>query len=164
MRFHQIIFIIAIIWYALTAYSSIGYFHADEQYQIIEFAGIIDGTNTAKDLAWEYNAQIRSAMQPAICCLIFKVCDFFSITNPYDKAFVIRLITGLLSVLAIYFFTNSCKNIILNKYRKLFLILSYFIWFLPFINVRFSSETWSGITLLLALALVVRNKRSYQTY
>ncbi|MCD4794618.1 MAG: hypothetical protein K8R54_15390 [Bacteroidales bacterium] len=164
MKFHQIIFIIAIIWYALTAYSSIGYFHADEQYQIIEFAGIIDGKNTAKDLAWEYNAQIRPATQPAICYLIFKVCDFFSITNPYDKAFVIRLITGLLSVLAIYFFTNSCKNMIFNKYRKLFLILSYFIWFLPFINVRFSSETWSGITLLLALALVIRNKRTYQTY
>jgi phosphatidylinositol glycan class B len=164
MRFQQVIFIIAIIWYVLAAYLSIGYVHPDEHYQIIEFAGVIDGTNSAKDLAWEYNAQIRSSMQPVICYLIFKACDFFSIFNPFDKAFVLRLITGLLAVAAIYFFTNSCKNMISNKNWKLFLILSYFIWFLPFLNVRFSSETWSGIALLAASALVVRNKSSYQTY
>jgi phosphatidylinositol glycan class B len=163
MKFHQLIFIIAIIWYALTAYLSNGYYHPDEHYQIIEFAGIIEGTNTARDLAWEYNAQIRPAIQPAICYLLFKACDFFSIANPYDKAFLLRLITSLLSVVAIYFFTNSCRNMISNKNWKLFLILSYFIWFLPFINVRFSSESWSGIALLSASALVVRDKSSYQT-
>jgi GPI mannosyltransferase 3 len=164
MKFHRIIFIIAIIWYALTAYFSNGYFHADEHYQIIEFSGILNGTNTAKDLAWEYHAQIRPALQPTICYLIFKACDFISITNPYHKAFILRLITGLLSVIAIFFFTNSCKSMILPKNRKLFLVLSYFLWFLPFINVRFSSETWSGIALLFALSFIIRNKTRFQTY
>lgn len=164
IKFEQLIFIIATIWYVLTAYLSSGYFHFDEHYQIIEFAGIKDGTNTAKDLTWEYQAQIRPAIQPTISYLIFKTCNLLSITNPYDKAFVLRLITSLLSVIAIYFFTNSCKNIVLKKYWKPFVLLSYFIWFLPFINVRFSSETWSGIILLLALALVIRENRSYTSY
>jgi GPI mannosyltransferase 3 len=164
MRFDRVIIIVAIIWYTLTAYFSIGYFHADEHYQIVEFAGIIDGTNTPKDLAWEYRAQIRPAVQPVICNLIFQTCNYFSITDPYDKAFVLRLITGLLSVIIISFFTNSFKGIIQGKTWKLFLVLSYFTWFLPFLNVRFSSETWSGISFLLALSFVIRNKNSYRTY
>lgn len=163
MRFHQLIFIIALTWYAFTAYFSNGYYHPDEHYQIIEFSGIIDGTNTAEDLAWEYHAQMRPALQPAVCCLVLKACDFFSIADPYDKAFILRLITGWLSVVAIYFFTNSYRNTISAGNWKLFLILSYFIWFLPFINVRFSSETWSGIALLSASALVVRGKSSFLT-
>src|SRR3954466_14998143 len=96
MKFERIILLMAMLWYSMTAYFSVGYYHPDEHYQIIEFAGILDGTNTAQDLAWEYKAQIRPSLQPIICYSIFKICDFFNITNSYDKGFVLRLITGLL--------------------------------------------------------------------
>lgn len=164
MKFQRLIFIVALVWYAVTAYFSIGFFHPDEHYQIIEFAGIIDKPETSKDLTWEFKTQIRPALQPVICYLIFKACDFFSISDPYNKAFVLRLITGWLAVLIIRFFTNSLNSSINDKFRNLFLILSYFIWFLPFINVRFSSETWSGLSFLLALSLIIRNNKNCQTY
>lgn len=164
MNFQRLILIIALIWYSITAYFSIGYFHPDEHYQIIEFAGIIDKPETSKDLAWEFDARIRSAIQPMICYSIFKACDFFSISDPYDKAFVLRLITGWLAVLVIFTFIKSIKHSINDRYWKLFLILSYFIWFLPFLNVRFSSETWSGLSFLLALSFIIKFKKNYQTY
>jgi phosphatidylinositol glycan class B len=164
MKFKHAILLVALIWYAITAYFSVGYYHADEHYQIIEFAGSIDGSNTEQELAWEYGAKIRPALQPVICNLVFKGCELFSITDPHSKAFVLRLITGLFAVLAIYYFTDSCKAQIHEKYRKLFLVLSYFVWFLPFINVRFSSETWSGLFLLLSLGIILRDKTGIKSF
>src|SRR5699024_11461 len=35
----------------------------------------------------------------------------------------------------------------------------FFLWFMPYINVRFSSETWSGLFFLLALALVFSHQQ-----
>jgi len=164
MKFHSKIFIIAIILYSATAFLSIGYFHADEHYQIIEFAGILDGTNKPGDMAWEYDTQIRSTIQPVIAFLLFEVCDLLSIYDPYYKAFFLRLITMLFSLFCIYFFAESCKKLIRIKYQKLFFTLTYFLWFLPFINVRFSSETWSGMFLLLSVALLIINKNKNQHY
>lgn len=143
---------------------SVGYFHADEHYQIIEFAGILDGTNEAKDLTFEYHEQIRSAIQPVIAYLVFQACDLFSITDPFSKALVLRVLTALLSLCVIFFFTGSCRIIVPSKYWRLFLILSYFLWFLPFLNVRFSSETWSGIFLLLSAYIIIRELRNYPSY
>lgn len=164
IQFEQILFILALIWYSLTAYYSIGYYHADEHYQIIEFAGIIDGSNTAEDLPWEFKAKIRSALQPTIAHFIFKTCELFSIYNPYNKTFLLRLLTGIMSVISILFFTNSCKELILKKYWKPFLILSYFTWFIPFLSVRFSSETYAGITLLSTVAIIIKDRKNYNKY
>ena len=164
MKFDRIVFIIAIIWYSFTAYFSVGYYHGDEHYQIIEFAGIKTGTYTPIELAWEFESQIRAAIQPTICYLIFNACDFFSIIDPYHKAFILRLITGLFAVLAIYFFTHSCRNMMSCRNWKPFLIVSYSLWFLPFINVRFSSETWSGIALLTSLAFIIKDNKNYWTF
>lgn len=163
-KFDHFIFLIALIWYALTAFTSIGYYHGDEHYQIIEFEGIIEGTHEAKDLAWEYKAQLRPTIQPLIAYFIFSACETLSITDPYDKAFILRLLTGLMAVFVIYFFTQTCKRIVDVKYWKPFLILSYFSWFLPFINVRFSSESWSGLALLAALGFILRDKKNFKTY
>ena len=142
------ILIIALLVYTLTAFFSIGYFNADEHYQIIEFAGVIDGTNNTSNLPWEYSKKIRSIIQPTIAFAIFKVSSFFSITDPYSKAFILRLITALLSVFVITNFIKEAKRFISSKHWIVFYFLSYFLWFLPFINVRFSSETWSGLFFL----------------
>jgi len=164
MKFQYIIFFCALLFYSATAYFSSGYIHPDEHYQIIEFAGILNGSNTSKDMAWEYFAQIRPTIQPVICYLVFQACECISIFDPYSKAFILRLLTGFFAVGSIYYFTNSYKSSIPLNYWNAFLILSYFLWFLPFINVRFSSETWSGLLLLLAIAIIKRSDSSYKTY
>lgn len=162
--FHRKTLVFSVIFYAIAIIFSVGYFHADEHYQIIEFAGILNGSNQSKDMVWEYSDHIRSAFQPTIAYYIFKACDFFSVSDPYVKAFVLRLITGILSLSVIYHFVKSCEKIVSPQYWNLFVLLSNFLWFLPFLNIRFSSETWSGILLLLAISLVIRNNGNTFTY
>lgn len=152
--FHVIVLITAIFWCVLTAYNSSGYYHPDEHYQIVEFARYKLGSDRPNDLAWEYNAAIRSAFQPAICFVVFRLCNGIGLEDPYLQAFALRLLTAILSLTATLFFVKKTLPQLPIIYHKAFIVLSCFLWFLPFINVRFSSETWSGIFILLAVGLV----------
>jgi phosphatidylinositol glycan class B len=164
MLSNKVILVIALLWYSLTAYYSIGYFHADEHYQIIEFSGIKEGTLDSTDLAWEFHSKIRPSLQPVLCIVIFKLCGFFAVFDPYTKTFILRLFTGVLAVFSIYYFVYSCKYLIESQYWKAFLLISFFIWFIPFINVRFSSETWSGLMLLLSIAIINNRNKNWKHF
>lgn len=154
----KLILFLAVTVYTFTAINSKGYYHADEQYQIIEFAGIKLGTHTANQLAWEYNAHIRSAIMPTFCYGLFSFLNLLSITDPYTQTAILRIITGLLCIIVINLYFKSASLSINSRNRNAFLILSLFLWFLPLLNVRFSSETISGITFLLAIAVFQRGK------
>ncbi|MEO9209764.1 MAG: hypothetical protein ABI208_01625 [Ginsengibacter sp.] len=156
-KFHKVIMAIAFIVYLVTAINSKGYFHYDEHYQIIEFANLKLGVNKPLDLAWEYKAQIRPAIQPAICVVMFKMLQGAGIADVYTLALSLRLLTLLLALTAISLFVHSSLHLIEPKFQKPYILLSYLLWFLPFINVRFSSETWSGLFFLLAVAILQLN-------
>lgn len=153
-QFHKLISIIAVVVYILTAMCSHGYYHPDEHFQIIEFASFKLGATKADSLAWEYNAEIRPAIQPALCFIIFKVLYSVGFANPYLLAAMLRIITAMFAVTAIRFFTNATLPQIDVSNKRQYIVLSYFLWFLPFLNVRFSSEIWSGLFFLVAVAIV----------
>lgn len=158
-----ITFIVAIaaVVYIITAFNSHGFYHADEHYQIIEFAGLKLGTHTPNDLAWEFKAQIRPTLQPVICFVLFKVCEVFNINNPYNQAFVLRLLSALLALVVIFFFIQNTKGFSKNGSLIIaYYLLSYFLWFIPIISVRFSSETWSGLFFLLSLSQFFNNSKN----
>ncbi|WP_157682248.1 glycosyltransferase family protein [Mucilaginibacter mallensis] len=153
----RLLFIGAVLLYIFTAINSSGYFHPDEHYQIIEFAELKAGNNTRGDLAWEYNAEIRPAIQPTLCYIIFRVCRAIGINDPYCLAMVLRLITAGFSLLTISLFAKFNKKSLPYKYQLTYLLLTYFIWFIPFVNVRYSSESWAG--LLFMQAIIVFNSK-----
>ncbi len=149
----KIIVILAAVVYIITAFNSHGFYHADEQYQIIEFAGLKLGTHTPVDLAWEFKAQIRPALQPISCFVLLKSFDYFNISNPYSQAFLLRLLSAIFAILIISFFVQNTKDRIISKRVQTgYYLLSFFLWFIPVISVRVSSETWSGLFFLLSLA------------
>jgi phosphatidylinositol glycan class B len=162
LKFHRTVFIFAIILYCFTAYYSNGYYHADEHYQIIEFAGAKLGTNLAHEQAWEFKAMSRQAIQPAIVYVIFRVLEVFHISDPYTKVFILRLLTAILALVIIQFFVKTRVSDVDDGLRKPFILISYFLWFLPAINVRFSSESWSGLMFLLALSIIQSKKLNQQ--
>jgi phosphatidylinositol glycan class B len=155
--FHLRVTLVALFLYAATAWNSKGYYHPDEHYQIIEFAGLKLGTTDITKLPWEYGARMRSSIQPAICAGLFLALRPFGISDVYGQAFALRLLTALLAILAIHLFVNAFLVQVRPKNAKTYILLSYFLWFLPFLNVRFSSETWSGLFFLLAVATVQKN-------
>jgi len=52
--------------YILTAFASQGYLQSDEHFQVLEFADYKLGVTPAADLPWEFQQQIRPALQPAL--------------------------------------------------------------------------------------------------
>ncbi|NCA84523.1 MAG: hypothetical protein EOM83_03005 [Clostridia bacterium] len=160
----QWIVLAALFFYAATAWYSSGWMHGDEHYQIIEFAAAKAGLVPQESLAWEHAAQIRPALQPALAWLVMEVCQLAGCTNPFTTTFILRLLTALFAITVIWFFTRSVRHLIRPRHWSWFLFFSFFIWFLPMLNVRFSSETWSGLMLLAAAGFVVRPEISKRHY
>ena len=142
--------------YIITAINSYGYHHPDEHFQIIEFAGLKGGWNTGNDLAWEYDAQIRPILQPMIALSLFNFSKLIGVESPFDLAMILRLLTAAFSLICITAFIQSIRSSIKPEYLIVLIITSFLLWFLPAINIRFSSETWAGLTMLLSVALINR--------
>ncbi|WP_436414980.1 mannosyltransferase [Petrimonas sp.] len=155
-----ILFYLIITVYISVTINSNGFHHPDEHFQLIEFAGFKAGWNTGYDLAWEYDYHIRPTLQPYIALIIFKTFNFFKIDNPYTLALILRGLTALFSIFVISFFIQSNKLTLERRSYLYFVLLSFLLWFLPSINVRFSSETWAGLSLLLSVGVIQRNKSS----
>ena len=120
--------ILASLVYFITAFNSHGFYHADEHYQIIDFASFKIGTHTPEELAWEFKAQIRPSLQPIICFVI-KTFELFDIINPYSQAFILRMLSALFALITILFFIQNTKSIFKSKLAKTaYYSLSFFLW------------------------------------
>jgi len=154
---YKLILFFAVIVYITTAIVSKGYYHADEQYQIIEFSGLKLGTHISDELAMKFNGEyIRSAAMPTICYVLFATLNHLSITDPYTQTAILRILLALFAIFAIHFFIKSTQHLIKAEYHLFFNLLSFFFWILPVMNVRFTSETLSGLAYFIAVAMVLR--------
>jgi GPI mannosyltransferase 3 len=152
----RIICILSIVLLAVTAFFSTGYYHFDEHFQILEFAGFKLKMCQESDLPWEYFCKMRPAIQPMIVVVIFKFLNLFGINNPFTVTLFLRLLSSVLSFLGMYLIYNAYyKTVSEGKLRKWFTLLSFFLWFMIFNNVRFSSENWSGSLFVIAFSLLI---------
>ncbi len=167
----SILIFLAVCVFSITAYNSVGFFHADEHFQIIEFAGLKAGWNSPGDMVWEYSTRIRPTLQPTIAYGLISLFKMVGITDPYTVSFLLREVTGLLLIFALVYFFKQTKRFIQSSkqpaYTKLleglylgFLLL---IWYVPYLGVRFSSETWSAIFLIFAMAFFCSEKKTAKT-
>jgi phosphatidylinositol glycan class B len=162
--YYWILFLSAIV-YLITAWNSHGAIDPDEHCAIIEFARLKMGLNTLADMTWEYEAQIRSTIQPVICYLIFKFLNAIHITDPYSMGFFLRLLTAALALYSIHRFIRCTEHFVTNKNSKIiYYLLSYLTWFTPYISVHFGSETWGGLFLLNSLTLYFDQKENDRNY
>jgi phosphatidylinositol glycan class B len=161
-----IIIVILFIVSCITAWSSTGFYHADEHYQLVEFAGFKLGTNSETELAWEFNSKMRPTFQVGVAYMIFKCCEFGNLSDPYVKTFLLRYLTLLMTWASVVFFVKKLSEYY-NFTRQStisLLLLTLGLWFIPFLSVRFSSESWSGIFLIVVLALVFKKKKNLTTF
>ncbi|SFM59502.1 phosphatidylinositol glycan, class B [Chitinophaga sp. YR627] len=162
--FQNLLTILAIIIYGVTALNSHGYYNADEHYQIIEFANLKSGINSPAEMAWEYGSMLRSTIQPWICYTIFSTMHLFGISDPYILAAILRFLTMIFAISVIRYTVNTLGKEIPDAHQIIFSILSWFLWFLPFINIRFSAECWSGLCLLSGTAVLHKNTGNNPSY
>ncbi|MBX2972607.1 MAG: hypothetical protein KF797_05855 [Flavobacteriales bacterium] len=159
-RFHRIAFAAAVVAYLITAWNSTGYHSADEHFQVIAFAQWKLGELPQEHLAWEFAAGIRSSLQPWVAVAVFKAAALVGIHDPFTRAFLLRLLTALLALAAIRRFVRTVMEPYSGPSQKAFILLSYGLWFIPFLSVRFSSEGWSAIFLLHMLTSMLSSERT----
>lgn len=146
--------------YIITSINSIGFYHSDEHFQILEFAMSKINPDDNTNLAWEYNAQIRPTLQPVIALIVIKSLSFIGLESPYFQAFFLRFITALLAFFLIKSFAQDKKNFLTTKERYVYLLFAFLLWFIPFVSVRFSSESWSGLFFFWALLQYNKQERA----
>lgn len=127
-----------------TAVNSKGFYHWDEHYQVVEFASFKMGVAKHDDMPWEFNEQIRPASQPAIAFVAFKVMNKIGVHSPFLHIFALRLVAAVLSLTVVFVTFLYLKRRFDKVKPVLIAALCCGFWFLPFIGVRFSSETFSA--------------------
>jgi GPI mannosyltransferase 3 len=153
----------ALVVHVIAAWFSLGWQHPDEHYQLLEFARYLLGKFPSDQLPWEFGAGMRPTFQVFFAAGLIKTAAFFGVSDPFDVVFLLRLITGIASTLVLYYWHKQLdfRNKALSD---LHLYLSFFTWALVYTHVRFSSETWSGMFLVLALAVRWNNRRIIQNF
>lgn len=160
-RFHLAVWVLALVLYGITAWYSTGYHNADEHHQIIAFAQHKLGELPEGHLTWEHATGIRSSIQPWIAVTVIQGERLMGMeADPNRVAFVLRLLSILLALSAIRAIVYATVQDVQQQLRKPYIVLSYFLWFLPFLAARFSSESWSAFLLLGGLAAMFHPQRS----
>lgn len=160
----KILFAMAIVLYIVMAFTNFGFFYPDEHFQIIEFAEYKAGNIAQEDLPWEFSEGMRSGLMPFISYSIFKVTRLVGITNPFVLTAILRFFSALVSLIVLCFLYRQSNKLLSQKYRNLYLFFLFFLWFLPLLNVRFSSESWSGLAIVATVALLLNRTNAKQLF
>lgn len=145
-----------ILLLTIAAWYTIGYYHPDEHYQILEFANYKLGNIPASDLPWEFAAQIRPGLQPFLAYCTILGASTLGILNPFVQIFILRLLSGL-AALFVYWKWSKWIERELSPLSIQWMRLGWlFFWLMPFLNVRFTSENTSAICFFGGLLLLVQ--------
>ncbi|ATH06740.1 hypothetical protein BIY24_01930 [Halobacteriovorax marinus] len=154
------VFYISLIFHILAAIFSTGFQHFDEHFQIYEFLNFKLGNIPSSNLPWEFQQQIRPWFQVFVYFLIYKPLSLIGIESPFIFSFSFRLFTSLFGLFALTRLLPLIKEWIKGeRYQNLTWALLNLSWFVPYIQVRTSSESfgisfflWGMSTFLLAIS------------
>jgi len=147
-----------VLFHILAAWMSTGFFHYDEHFQVLEFAGLKLGFNQPADLTWEYAERIRPSLQPAIAYWVISGLERIGLADAFAQARVLRFLSAALSLMSLLLLVREqLQRIDSRRAARWMLGLSLLLWFVPFFNVRFSSENWSAAVMILGLVVVMRS-------
>lgn len=140
----------------VAAVRSEGFHHADEHFQVLEFAGAKLGRTPWSALPWEWRDQMRPWLQPGLYTLGARGLTALGIEDPFAWAFAFRLFSGLVAWLGLvglalcsgrWFAEPAARRLAIRA-----LVLTYFV---PYLAVRTSAESLSTSCVVLALSLIV---------
>lgn len=143
----------------VTAWFSETFYFPDEHYQILEFMSWKLGITPVSELPWEFSARIRPWLQPLLYFLIVKPLILLGVKDMFTIVFILRLATGLLSLVALAAFVRALLPTIEGaEEKRAFVRYLPFFGFLPYLFVRTSSEAMSAAFFTIGLALAIGEK------
>ncbi|MFQ3576956.1 MAG: hypothetical protein SNJ77_11030 [Cytophagales bacterium] len=140
----------------VASYFSVGYFHPDEHFQVLEFANSKLGLSSFDDLPWEYEFKSRQTLLPAIVYFVAKLLFFFNSYNPFLLIFLLRFFTGLL---CFFLMLRISDTFVTDKsLTNTFFAICTLTFPTISTGIRFSAETISG--LLFFWAIIMHNSQN----
>ena len=140
----------------VTAWFSALFYHPDEHYQILEFMGWKLGITPVSEMPWEFSFHIRPWLQPLFYYVIAKPLILLGVKDMFTIVFLLRLVTGALSLTALASFARALLSTIEGEdERRSFVRYLPLFGFLPYLFVRTSSETLSGALFAIGLSLTI---------
>ncbi|MGD2083110.1 MAG: hypothetical protein PVF91_09100 [Chromatiales bacterium] len=151
------ILLVGVAFHALAAWRTYGFYSPDEHFQLLELARFKLGLGGVGGLPWEFHERIRPSLQPTLACGMIGALRELGVANPFTQATVLRFVSGILSLCSLLFVLQAFfQDLPSRRLRRWLLGLGLLLWFVPFLNVRFSSETWSAALMLAAVGLIKR--------
>lgn len=152
---------IGFIFILIAAWCSDGYLHPDEHFQLLEFAQYKMGGIPAEHLPWEFDEEMRPAFQVAIVYMLCTAMKSLHIFDPYVASMLLRLLTGLLMFYVVYKCYQHFKTEVKSPKGQFWLtVITFTLWFFPFIAVRYSSESFGTIFMLAAMLIYFKGEKS----
>jgi phosphatidylinositol glycan class B len=140
----------------VTAWFSELHYHPDEHYQTLEFMSWKLGITPVSELPWEFSSRIRPWLHPLLYFLIAKPLILLGVKDMFTIVFLLRLVTGLLSLVALAVFVRALLPTMEDEAEKRALVRYLPLFgFLPYLFVRTSSEAVSGAFFAIGLALTI---------
>ncbi len=155
-----LVFLLSATALLILAYFSVGYYHPDEHFQILEFARWKLDPSRVEPLPWEFYQQMRPAIQPAMVVALHNMLAPIGAGDPFLITFFLRILSAGISFLSMWMiYRQYSKQISDEILKKWFLLLSFLLWFALYNAVRFSSETWSGALFIIGFSYLFILKR-----
>lgn len=155
MSFHRGCLLIAALVYFTAAWFGVGYYGEDEFQHVILNAQYLCGDVDVTYMPLDFQVRWRSMVQPIIAAAVFKTCGAFGITDPFVLTLALRLLTALLALWVLHGAIRTIQRTLASEFQKPLILLSYFLWFIPVLNIRFTGEAWSGLFLLRGLTVLL---------
>jgi GPI mannosyltransferase 3 len=146
--------LVSLFFHILAAVFSTGFHHFDEHFQIYEFLNFKLGNIPSGDLAWEYREKIRPWFQIFNYWVIHQGLSAVGVSSPFVMAFFFRLATSLFgwgALVSLYPVIRYWFKEV--KFQKLAWAMVHLSWFIPYIQVRTSSESFGISFFLLGFSL-----------
>ena len=149
--FYLIIF--SFFLHLLAAYFSQGFYEQDEHFSILE--PILFKLGEEATLGWDFFENFdKQWFLSFVFYYIIQFLKLVNIDNPFQWAFVIRLISSLLGWISIICLIHFTKKQLGNeKYLNTLIFISTLFWFYPFIHARPASESISISFLIIAITI-----------
>jgi len=155
---------ISLVLHLIAAVFSVGPYHPDEHFQVLEFANAFMGGTSFKALAWEYEHQMRSWVQPLFYSGLIRMLQAIGIQKSVDHALVFRLVSsfigwGASSLLMVLSFMWVSESRVRSTVKALALF-----WVIPYIHARTSGENLGGSLFWIGFSLFFLIQSKGRTY
>ena len=139
----------------ITAWFSLGYHSADEQFQILEFLSFKLGGAPKATLAVEYGERMRPWLQVAMDYGLVRLWQSIGVDHPFVWVRSFRIFNGLIGWASIVGMALCCRIWFSSeKSRRWAIVLLSTLWYLPLLHVRPSSESLAGSAFALGIVAI----------